>query len=686
MNLKNLSIKAKLMIITMLTSSVALVLLSASFLMYDLLSFRHVLSEDLATQAEIIGYNSAVAMGFKDASAATATLSALKAKEDIVAAVLYSPNGKIFAKYVRPDVTHPDLPTDVMQNNGSRFRGSYLEVFHDVSFNGDSVGTLFLQSDMSQWSSRAKRYASFLLLFMLGSSFLALLIASKLQALISQPILRLEDTMRIVSAKRNYEVRALKFYDDEIGRLIDGFNTMLTEIQQRDTALQSANDELQTRTQELEGEIIHRKKAQEELLSAKRAAEDASRAKSAFLANMSHELRTPLNAIIGYSEMIQEEIQDSGEIQNVQDVQKIESAGKHLLALINDVLDLSKIEAGKMALHVETFELAMMIQDLASTLQPAVTKNSNTLRLNLSEDLGTMRTDVTKVRQILANLLSNAAKFTDHGTITLEADRSDADGQPWVRMRVRDSGIGITAEQQQNLFKEFAQADVSIARKYGGTGLGLAISHRFAQMMGGSMSVESEPGKGSVFTVYLPAEVTSEPSAAASPKTDNEQPAAASKSKSKAETILVIDDDPAVRDLMTRFLTKMGFQVTAASNGEEGIKLARKIRPVVITLDVVMPGVDGWTVLKRLKADPELTAIPVIMVTIVDNEVTGISLGASSYLVKPVDRERLAELIEKYSGAQPASNPEQVGVGADRSSDPKSKTAKRKDPQSNRSN
>ncbi|MGH9718249.1 MAG: ATP-binding protein [Candidatus Acidiferrales bacterium] len=686
MNLKNLSIKAKLMIITMLTTSIALVLLSASFLMYDLISFRHMLSEDLATQAEIIGYNSAVAMGFKDSSAATATLSALKAKEDIVAAVLYSPNGKIFAKYVRANVAHPDLPTDVIQTNGSRFRGSYLEVFHDVSFNGDSVGTLFLQSDMSQWSSRVKRYASFLLLFMLGSSVLALLIASKLQELISQPILRLEDTMRIVSAKKNYEVRALKFYDDEIGRLIDGFNTMLSEIQQRDTALQGANDELQTRTQELEGEITYRKQTQEELLAAKRAAEDASRAKSAFLANMSHELRTPLNAIIGYSEMIEEEIQDCGQIQNVQDVQKIESAGKHLLALINDVLDLSKIEAGKMALHVETFELAMMIQDLASTLQPAVAKNSNTLQVNLSDELGTMRSDITKVRQILANLLSNAAKFTDHGAISLEGDRTEEDGQQWVRLRVRDTGIGISAEQQQNLFKEFAQADVSIARKYGGTGLGLAISHRFAQMMGGNMSVESEPGKGSIFTVYLPAQITTETTSSSIPKTDSDQPAAASKTKSRAETVLVIDDDPAVRDLMTRFVTKMGLQVIAVADGEEGIKLARRIRPVVITLDVVMPGLDGWTVLKRLKADTELASIPVIMVTIVDNELTGINLGASNYLVKPVDRERLAELIERYSGAPLSSNTEAVGVGLDRTADTKSKTTTRRDPQHSRSN
>ncbi len=682
MTLKNLSIKAKLIIITMVTSSVALILLSTSYLGYDLISFRHLLGEDLATQAEIIGYNSATAMAFKDAPTATVTLSALKAKEDIVAAVLYSPNGKIFAKYVRSNVAHPDLPAVLLQGNKSRYRGKYLEVFHNVSFNGDPVGTLLLQSDMSQWSLRAKSYASFLLLFMLGSAFLALLLASRLQNLISRPILRLEDTMRVVSAKKNYEVRALKFYDDEIGRLIDGFNTMLTEIQQRDSALQTANDELQSRTHELEAEITHRKKAQEELLSAKRAAEDASRAKSAFLANMSHELRTPLNAIIGYSEMIQEEIQEAGHIQNIQDVQKIESAGKHLLALINDVLDLSKIEAGKMALHVENFELAAMIEELVATLQPAFAKNSNKLELDLADDLGTMRSDITKVRQILANLLSNAAKFTDRGTVSLRIDQTDSDGQQWVRFRVQDTGIGISAEQQQNLFKEFAQADVSIARKYGGTGLGLAISHRFAQLMGGHMSVESEPGKGSVFTVMLPARINSDTSDVPSAKPEREQPTTASKAKSRAETILVIDDDPAVRDLMSRFLAKLGFEVVAASSGEQGLALARRLRPAVITLDVVMPGIDGWSVLKTLKADPELSMVPVIMVTIVDNEITGVNLGASGYLVKPVDRDRLAEIIEKCRWPKSPSNDEAVEVGADRSP----RTSKRRESQFNRSN
>ena len=686
MSLKNLSIRAKLMIITMLTSGVALILLSTSYLGYDLISFRHLLGEDLATQAEIIGYNSAAAMAFKDAPTATVTLSALKAKEDIVAAVLYSPSGKIFAKYVRANVAAPDLPQDLLHGNGTRYRGKYLEVFHNVSFNGDPVGTLLLQSDMSQWSSRAKSYASFLLVFMLGSTLLALILASRLQNLISRPILRLEDTMRVVSAKKNYEVRALKFYDDEIGRLIEGFNTMLAEIQHRDSALQNANDELQTRTHELEAEILQRKKAQEELLAAKRAAEDASRAKSAFLANMSHELRTPLNAIIGYSEMIEEEIQDLGHIENVQDVQKIESAGKHLLALINDVLDLSKIEAGKMALHVENFDPAPMIEELVATLRPAIAKNSNKIELHLAGDLGTVRSDVTKVRQILANLLSNAAKFTENGTISLYVDRHDADSQQWIRFRVSDTGIGISREQQQNLFKEFAQADVSIARKYGGTGLGLAISHRFAQMMGGHMAVDSQPGKGSIFTVMLPAQINAEESTVSPAKPEQEQPAAPSRPKSRAQTILVIDDDSAVRDLMTRFLTKLGFDVLAAANGEHGLALAKRVRPTLITLDVVMPGMDGWGVLKALKNDPELASIPVIMVTIVDNELSAINLGASAYLVKPVDRERLVDLIERYRPAVSSSSPEPVAVGSERAPERNRKTSQERNSHSNRSN
>ena len=516
MPIRNLSIKRKLTLITMCTSSIALVLSSASFLIYDLVSFRRLLSQDLITQAEIIGNNSAAAMAFRDKVAATATLWALKARGDIVAAALYTTDGNTFAYYVRAGTDASPAPIPPLpQSRGFRFEGSYLEVSRDVTLNGGRVGALFLQSDMRMWNARLREYVGILCIFVLVSGFFAWLVASRLQLLISRPILYLENVMRTVSITKNYETRAIKSYDDEIGTLIDGFNAMLSEIQHR--------------TLELEKEISQHKRTQEELLKAKQVAEDASRAKSAFLANMSHELRTPLNAIIGYSEILEEESQERGQAQFTPDLQKIQGAGKHLLALIDDILDLSKIEAGKMALRLEEFEVPELVEEMVSTLHPTVEKNRNRLDVHLAKEVGTMRADITKVRQILFNLVSNACKFTHGGNISLQVDRSASDGQEWIRFRVSDTGIGISTEQQTHLFKEFAQADVSVSRKFGGTGLGLAISQRFAQLMGGRIEVSSRPGEGSTFTVRLPVEVRLEAADAGKTEALGEAPITASK-------------------------------------------------------------------------------------------------------------------------------------------------------------
>lgn len=382
-------------------------------------------------------------------------------------------------------------------------------------------------------------------------------------------------------------------------------------------------------------DVTEAKAAEAAILAAREAAEEANRAKSQFLANMSHELRTPLSAVIGYSEMLQEELEDLGEPDLIADMRKIEANARHLLGLINDVLDISKIEADRVEIYAETFDVAQVVQEVASTVEGLVEKRGNTLALELGSDLGSAHTDVTKLRQCLINLLSNAAKFTENGRISLRATRAGPD----LRFAIADDGIGMSAEQVGRLFQRFTQADASTTRRFGGTGLGLSITKAFAEMLGGAITVASEEGRGTTFTLSIPATFHAQDEVSAEvPPLDG----------GDGRTILVIDDDAATRDLLARFLEREGFRVATAEDGRQGLDRARALRPRAILLDVTMPRLDGWAVLRALRADPELGATPIVMVTVLDEQNLAFSLGATDYLQKPIEWASLKAVTDRF--------------------------------------
>jgi len=385
----------------------------------------------------------------------------------------------------------------------------------------------------------------------------------------------------------------------------------------------------------LQEEIVVRRAAEQALALARDQAEAGSKAKSAFLANMSHELRTPLNAILGYAEMVGEDMVEAGEKEHAGDLDRIRGAGVHLLSLINDVLDLAKIESGKTAVHLHPVSLPKALQSIIDTSQVLAGANRNTLRLEIP-DLPPLVTDTRKLQQCVLNLIGNACKFTQDGEVTVRVTEEVAAGRPWILVAVHDTGVGMTREQCQRVFDAFVQADETTTRQYGGTGLGLPITSRLAELLGGDLSVSSVLGDGSVFTLRFPADL------AESPNLTSDQTTPQRGAVNGA--VLIVDDDPSVHRLLGRYLRRANVEVLSAATGEQALVMAREYMPATILLDVLLPDIDGYEVLHRLKSDARLRHIPVVMSSVVDQPAVG-GLGASGYLVKPIRRESLMRVL-----------------------------------------
>ena len=406
------------------------------------------------------------------------------------------------------------------------------------------------------------------------------------------------------------------------------------KVQERTTELLGTN-------QLLKKEILERQKIEEQLKYAKEEAEAANLSKSRFLANMSHELRTPLNAIIGYSEMLKEDAEDLEQEDFIPDLDKIHTAGKHLLGLINDVLDLSKIEAGKMNLFIESVDLDILINEVVGTIHPLIEEKANTLKVEVPKKIGDMQTDMIKLRQMLLNLLSNAAKFTEQGIICLQISHQTCKDEEWVIFSVSDNGIGMTEEQQDKLFQPFTQADASTTRQYGGTGLGLTITKKFTEMMGGNIQLESQFGQGSAFTISLPAW---------------QQIRNDKKPKKHEQVILIINKNSAICKSLQDNLSKLGYTVACAANETEGIQLANQLHPHAILLDVQMPEMDSWELLSTLKSDSQLAHIPIIMLSMAETDNSGYAIKPTDYMIKPIKHEQLLILLEKYNLSDSSKN------------------------------
>jgi signal transduction histidine kinase/DNA-binding response OmpR family regulator len=637
----NNSISEKLTWMNMLVSGAALVLACAAFIGYDLVTFRQAMVRNLSTQAQIIASNSASAILFDDPQAADTTLSALKITPDILSAVIYRPDGKALASYARDKGNSIPNPPALAagQIEEHMRRGNEMVLVRSIVFQGKPTGVVYIRSDMEELNRRMDRYVSIAAVVLIVSLLAALSVSGIFREAVAKPIVDLAQTARVVSHDKNFAVRATAIAGQgELTILIDAFNEMLTQIGDRDAKLQKAHDGLEQRVRERTAELEKAKKEVEafsqSILEAKEELERSSKFKDQFLSTMSHELRTPLNAVLGFSELLGEDRYGPLNEKQRRYVGHISKGGKHLLRLINDILDLSKIEAGRMQLTLETVRVDTCFAEACDTLQPLVSKKDQTLQQRSTPNLH-VRADGTRLKQILMNLIGNAVKFTpEGGRIELSATRVGDS----VRLEVRDSGPGIPAQEQKRIFEAFYRLTQN-PKGAEGSGLGLAITQKLVELHGGKLGLESEPGAGSCFYFTLQL---------AGPVESRVQQDLVLKSQSLTRSkILVVEDDRASATLLETQLASAGYEVVLCTEPTRAVAVAAELQPAAITMDVIMKPINGWQILTALKSDRRTAQIPVVVVTIVDQPATGALLGADEYVVKPVEKLVLLSALDR---------------------------------------
>ncbi len=648
---RNLPIGRKLTLITVLISGVALLVACVAFAIYEQSVFRRTMARDYRIMADMFDDNVAAGLAFNDEAAMARVLMTLSADGRILAAGVYSKTGALAAHFQRADLK-ADFAFPKAQDTSQTFRSDRLETFKNIPLAGEDIGIVYLATDLDELHALVWRYVIVVVALLVGCSLVALLLATRLQTIISGPIVELAKTAALVATGRNYSVRAVKQGDDEVGRLVDGFNSMLGQIEARDADLQAAHSTLEKRVEARTSE----------LRSAKEAAEVANKAKSVFLANMSHELRTPLNAILGFSNLMHADAAASADQRRTLDI--INRSGENLLSLINSVLDMAKIESGRTNIQSTPFDVRAMMRDIANLMRQRAETKGLQLGLDLPADLPvTVQADESKLRQVVLNLVGNAIKFTAQGGVTLRlrarpADRSE---RLWLTVEVEDTGEGIAAEDQQRIFEPFVQVGPGSEQK--GTGLGLTLTRQFVQLMGGVIRVESAPGQGSKFHVELP---VGRAETAALASVAGRETGVARLAPGQAEyRILIVEDNVENWMLLRQLLEQAGFLVRVAGNGADSIEVFQSWRPHFIWMDWRMPVMDGLEATRCIRslAGGREVKIAAFSASVFKGERDQVlASGADDFVSKPIQFESIYDCLARHLGVRFIS--EVVGLPA----------------------